>query len=99
MSMPQVKTRRRQVLLIRNVDWHQYTQMLRFFAERPGYRLTYDRGALEIMSPLLAHDNTGYLLGRFVDELTVELQLPMKAGRSTTFRRRKRARGHADKSR
>ncbi len=91
--MHQVRTRRRQRLLIRNVDWQEYSRQLRFFEERPGYRLTYDRGMLEIMSPLLAHDNAGYLLGRLVDILTEELNLPIKAGGSTTFRRRKRERG------
>lgn len=91
--MPHVLTRRRQRLLIRNADWREYTQLLRIFGERPGYRLTYDRGTLEIMSPLLDHDNSAYLLGRLVDALTEELHLPIKGGRSTTFRRRKRQRG------
>jgi Uma2 family endonuclease len=31
-------------LLIDNVDWRTYTRFLFLFAERPGYRLTYDRG-------------------------------------------------------
>jgi hypothetical protein len=35
------------------VDWNTYTSLLRIFAERPGIRLTYDRGELEIMAPLL----------------------------------------------
>ncbi len=87
--MQHVRTRRRQRLLIRNVDWREYSRQLKFFEERPGYRLTYDRGRLEIMSPLLTLDNAGYLLGRLVDILTEELDLPIKAGGSTTFRRRK----------
>lgn len=91
--MQQVITRQRQQIVIPNVDWREYARQLRFFADRPGYRLTYDRGTLEIMSPLLAHDNGAYLLGRFVDVLTEELNLPVKAGRSTTFRRRRRRQG------
>src|SRR5262249_42852500 len=37
-------------LLLSGVDWRMYTRLLRAFAERPGIRLTYDRGALEILT-------------------------------------------------
>jgi Uma2 family endonuclease len=67
--------------------------MLRAFEERPGFRLTYDRGTLEIMSPLFEHEVDIDLLGRFVVVLTEELGLPIQAGRSTTFRRRRMRRG------
>src|SRR5262245_3005026 len=80
-------------LLLDNVDWGTYTRFLRLFAERPGYRLTYDRGVLEIMSPLLRHDREGRFLGRLVVTLTEELGLPVLSGGSTTFRRRKKKRG------
>ncbi len=80
-------------LLLHNVSWREYTRLLRTFEERPHYRLTYDRGELEIMSPLPEHDSVAYLLGRFVDVLTEEMRLPMCAGRSTTFRLRKAHRG------
>src|SRR5207248_954545 len=48
---------------------------------------------LEIMSPLLEHDNPADLLGRFVVVLPEEMNLPMKAAGSTTLRRRRRQRG------
>jgi Uma2 family endonuclease len=67
--------------------------MLRAFAERPGFRLTYDRGTLEIMGPLHEHESDIDMLGRFVVVLTEERGLPIKAGRSTTFRRRRMRRG------
>jgi Uma2 family endonuclease len=75
------------------VSWREYTRMLRAFADRPGFRLTYDRGTLEIMSPLFEHEIDADLLGRFVVVLTEELGMPIQAGRSTTFRRRKMRRG------
>jgi Uma2 family endonuclease len=84
---------RPQRLLLYGVSWAEYTRMLRAFAERPGFRLTYDRGALEIMSPLFEHESAADLLGRFVVVLTEELGLPIMAGRSTTFRRRRMRRG------
>jgi Uma2 family endonuclease len=39
------------------------------------------------------HESQSYLLSRLVDALTEELGLPVKGGRSTTFKRRKRQRG------
>jgi Uma2 family endonuclease len=75
------------------VDWRTYSHLLRAFAERPGVRLTYDRGELEIMSPLLEHGDDGDFLGDLVVALTEELGLPLKRGGSTTLRRRRRRRG------
>jgi Uma2 family endonuclease len=76
-----------------NVDWTTYSQLLKTFAERPGYRLTYDRRRLEIMAPLLAHDDDGEFLGDMVKVLAMELGLPLKRGGSTTIRRRSAERG------
>src|SRR5438067_8564176 len=80
-------------LRLSGIDWRTYTRLLWIFAERPGIRLTYDRGELEIMSPLLEHDNDGHFLGRLAVALTEELGLPIKAGGSVTMRRRRRKRG------
>jgi Uma2 family endonuclease len=86
-------------LRLSDVDWRTYSRLLRIFAETPGVRLTYDRGELEIMSPLLEHDDEGRFLGRLVVILTEELGLPIKAGGSVTLRRRRRSRGiEADES-
>ena len=96
--MPQApplrKPVKRQFLRLSAIDWRTYTRLLYIFAERPGYRLTYDRGELEIMSPRLEHDDDdGRILGDFVYDLTTELGLPLKRGGSTTLRRRLKQRG------
>jgi Uma2 family endonuclease len=83
----------RERLLLEGVDWRTYTRFLHIFAERPAYRLTYDRGALEIMSPSPEHEFDAELLGRFAVVLTEELSLPIKSGGSTTIRRRRKQRG------
>src|SRR5438105_1246803 len=80
-------------LVLAGVDWHTYTRLLHVFAERPSVRLTYDRGDLEIMSPLPEHESDADMLGRMVVVLTEELVLPIKAGRSSTFRKRRQQRG------
>jgi Uma2 family endonuclease len=75
------------------VSWTEYTRMLRAFEARPNWRLTFDRGVLEIMSPRPEHESDADFLGRLVVVLTEELDLPIKAARSTTFRRRRLKRG------
>lgn len=87
------RTSARQHLLLSDVDWKTYSRLLHIFAERPGYRLTYDRGELEIMSPSLEHDDDGDVLGDMVFILTEELGLPLKRGGSTTLRSQLRQRG------
>ena len=80
--------------ILYDIDWKTYTRLLRVF-ERSGrrLRLTYDRGTLEIMSPLWVHEAHAKLLGRFIDVLTEELNLPCRLGGSVTLRRRKKQRG------
>ncbi len=75
------------------IDWRTYTRLLRAFEGSRRFRITYDRGTLEIMAPLLHHEAPAYLLGRFIDVLTEELRLPCRAGRTVTLRRRRKQRG------
>jgi Uma2 family endonuclease len=82
-----------QSLLLEGVDWQTYSRLLKVFSERPRIRLTYDRGRLEIMSPLLRHDNDSRFLFRLVEALTEELELPLLTGGATTLRRRLQQRG------
>ncbi len=79
--------------VLRDIDWRLYGRLLRAFASRRGFRLTYDRGTLEIMSPLWEHEEYGRLLGRFIDVLIEELNLPCRLGGSVTLRRRRKSRG------
>ena len=92
-TMLRIDTPKRQRLTLHEVDWQMYGRLLRAFAERPAVRLTYDRGTLEIMSPLHEHDSDARFLGRLVVTLTEELCLTIKVGGSTTFRRRRQRRG------
>jgi Uma2 family endonuclease len=92
--MATVKTpRTRHRVVMYDADWPTYTRLVRIFAERPAWRLTYDRGVLEIMSPLKSHERGSALLDRFVAVLTEELNLPLQSGGSTTLRRRRKKKG------
>jgi Uma2 family endonuclease len=79
--------------LLHEIDWRTYSRLLRAFDGRRRLRLTYDRGTLEIMSPLWEHEDGACILGSFIEVLTEELNLPRRAGGSVTLRRRRRRRG------
>jgi Uma2 family endonuclease len=91
--MATVQAPAEQRLVLYGVAWRTYERLLRAFADRPGVRLTFDRGVLEIMTLSHEHENRGHLLGRLVVALTEEQNLPVKGGGSTTFRRRRLQRG------
>jgi Uma2 family endonuclease len=76
-----------------DIDWETYSHLLHYFPKRRRFRLTYDRGTLEIMTPFWDHEGPKYLLGRFFDVLTEELRIPCRAGGSVTLRRRRLQRG------
>lgn len=79
--------------VLHDIDWGTYTRLLRVFDRSRRFRLTYDRGTLEIMSPLWEHGRPAYLLGRFIDVITEELKLPYEPGGCVTLRRRRNSRG------
>src|ERR1700693_1220937 len=75
-------------MVLDQVDWSAYSRWLRFFDEDPGVRLTYDHGKLVIMAALtLEHEDDAGFLGRMVEVMTEEFELPIKGGKSTTLRR------------
>jgi Uma2 family endonuclease len=78
---------------IDGVSWPNYTEYLHLFADSPRVRLTYDRGKLELMSPLHEHDFGSRILAYLVQALTQEMGLPFRPGGSTTLRRRLKLRG------
>jgi Uma2 family endonuclease len=93
MATAQVRKHRRSRYVLHGVDWRMYTRLLKIFVERPSIRLAFDRGELEIMSPLPEHESDADMLGRFVVVLTEERGLPLRCGRSTTYRRKRKQRG------
>ncbi len=43
-------------LRLNGVSWDEYEALVAQMESRPGYRVTYDRGRLEIMSPHSEHE-------------------------------------------
>ena len=91
--MPPAQIPSEQRFILPSVPWRTYQRLLRAFADRPGVRLTYDRGILELRTLSHEHESYGRFLGRLAVTLTEELGLPVKEGGSTTLRRRRKRRG------
>jgi Uma2 family endonuclease len=80
-------------LIIPEVSWEDYESLLEGFAERPGLRVSYDRGRLEIVSPRREH---GFYEGLVEDLVTIAcqiLRLKLEKCANTTWKRRRLARG------
>ena len=81
-----------QRFLLQNIGWEGYETMLRLVGDR-AIRLTYSRGDLELMSPSRPHERFKKYLGRFVETVTEELDIPCDTAGSTTLRREVKDRG------
>jgi Uma2 family endonuclease len=68
------------------IAWETY-QSLRNAAENSNLRMTYDHGALEIVSPSRKHEQVSYLIGSMIDQWVLRYKIDMAAGRNTTFSR------------
>ncbi len=81
-----------QRFLLHGISWDDYEMMLKIVGDRP-IRVNYDRGALELMSPSYRHDRSKTLLGRVIETVTEELEIPCIGVGSTTLRRQLADRG------
>jgi Uma2 family endonuclease len=89
--MPDLLAPQQQITLT-EISWEGYETVLNLLGDRP-VRVTYNRGLLELMILSYAHERYKKLLARLVETLTEELNIPMEAGGSTTFKRQTLERG------
>jgi Uma2 family endonuclease len=78
--------------VIHGVTWDEYTKVLEAFGERP-LRHSYDRGTLEMMAPLKSHEWIKTILGRLIEAISLELDIPIQSVGSMTLRRELMDRG------
>lgn len=79
-------------LYLEGVSWELYEHLLKV-AENRRLRITYDKGELEIMSPLPEHENAARVIGRLIEEMTMQSDVPAIGLKATTFRRRLKSKG------
>jgi Uma2 family endonuclease len=86
-------------VVIPGVDWAFYEQLVDSIPEGVNLHVDYDGKDLEIMSISLLHDDTKGLLGRVVQLVAEECEIPIKSSGQTTWKRPEVARGlEADES-
>ncbi|MCT7986310.1 Uma2 family endonuclease [Laspinema sp. A4] len=74
-------------VLLQNITWETYERLLNEIGDHRNIRLHYDRGLLEIMTPLFEHENPKRILEKFVDALADVLNIEIVSAGSTTLNR------------
>lgn len=91
MAVMQSTQERRMVLY--NVGWDTYERLLRDHADASAPRFTYDRGTLEIMSPLPEHERLNRAIQLLLPVVAEEAGIELYSLGSTTFNREDLQRG------
>jgi Uma2 family endonuclease len=68
------------------ISYSTYESLVTEVGDQRNLRFTYDHGRLEIMSPSYDHERVKRLIGRMIEALTEELQVPVMSCGSTTFK-------------
>lgn len=82
-----------QRVLLKNISWDEFEQILDELGESRASRLAYYKGVLEIMVPLAGHEDSKEIIGDLVKILLEELNIEFRSLGSTTFKRRDMASG------
>lgn len=75
-----------QTVILEDISWEEFEAILEDLGESRGSRIAYDRGQLEIMTPLPEHEVNKVYLSNFVEILLEELDIEFCPLGSTTFK-------------
>jgi Uma2 family endonuclease len=81
------------MLVVHGVSWEDYERLLDDLSDRPGLRISYDRGRLEIVTPLPEHETYGRFIDRMVNAYAELRGLTVESYGGATWKRRALARG------
>ena len=82
-----------QRIILTDVTWETYEQLLKNFVDRSVPRLAYDRGVLEIASPGSEHEQANRALAQVVAVIAEEWDIELLDIGSMTYKRRHLGRG------
>lgn len=77
-----------QRIVLRDVDWQQFEDILDELGEHRGSRLAYFKGILEIVAPLPEHEHAKVVIADLLKILLDELDMDWEPLGSTTFKRK-----------
>jgi Uma2 family endonuclease len=75
-----------QRVILENVTWKELETIIAELGEHRAARIAYDRGILEIMSPLPEHEDNKEIISDLVKALLEELNIEFRCLGSTTFK-------------
>ncbi|MBV8884448.1 MAG: Uma2 family endonuclease [Chroococcidiopsidaceae cyanobacterium CP_BM_RX_35] len=73
-------------VILRDIGWSEFEQILEELGHHPSHRLAYYRGTLEIMVPLPGHEDRKEIIGDLVKVLLEELDIEFRSLGSSTFK-------------
>ena len=76
-----------QRVLLCDISWQSYEQILAALGERRSARLIYFDGNLEIMTPLEEHEGPSSRIDQFINVVTEESNQELKSLQSTRLKR------------
>lgn len=74
-----------QRVLLQNISWQTFKTMLAEMGDERGFRISYYSGRVEIMAPLMPHENSNRLIEVLIGVLCEELGLEIKRTGSLTL--------------
>jgi Uma2 family endonuclease len=82
-----------QRVLLQDVTWQEFEKILEELGEHRAARVAYNRGVMEITTPLPEHEDNKEIIGDLVKALLEELDIEFRSLGSTTFKNPKMAQG------
>lgn len=73
-------------LLLKNIDWESFEQLLEELGDNRGIRLSFSDNTVEIMAPMAAHEDDKHIIGRLVEIILDEMELEFRPLGATTFK-------------
>ncbi|GAA6616413.1 hypothetical protein NUACC26_022160 [Scytonema sp. NUACC26] len=73
--------------ILEDISWQTFKAMLADMSNQRNTRLAYDNGILEIMSPMMPHENSNRIIEGFIVVLCEEFGLEYKRAGSLTLTR------------
>lgn len=93
LQLKQLDVQPGQRVLLRNISWDEFEQILDELGESRAARIAYYKGTLEIMVPLAGHEDGKEIIGDLIKVILEELDIEFRGLGSTTFKRRDLASG------
>lgn len=90
---PQTGVVGEQRMLLHNISWKAYEQLCEDLGNQSHFRMWYDHGELELMSPMLNHEVQARAIGDLGRLISMELEFDLTNAGSTTFKLKRKERG------